>query len=453
MEQVKEKGLMTEGSIPRRIIAFAMPLILGNLFQQMYNTVDSIIVGRFIGGTALAAVGSSTPIVGLLVGMFVGLTSGASVVISQHFGAGRLEEVKKAIHTTLFFSVIFGIALSAVGYVMTDRILIWIDTPPEVFRQASVYLKVFFSGVFFMGLFNMGAAVLRGMGDSHSPLYYLSMVCVVNIILDVVFVVGFGTDVEGAALATIIAQAIAAFLVIRKMMRFPEAYRLVLKEVRCHWDQLKMILRVGIPTGLQSMVISLSNVILQGAINGFGADAMAGWSAYSKLDTILLMPFQSFGIAMTTFTGQNIGANRLDRVSGAVRAAAVMSCVWAALSGITLYVLAEPALAIFCEETAVLDYGVYMLRNMVPFYFLLGLNQVFAGTINGAGDTTATMVVAVGNMCVLRIFVLNLLSCYVTTFEVIFYTYIITWFGCAFCQGLYYFSGRWKKKSRLIASN
>ena len=340
MTQTRNKGLMTEGSIAKHIILFALPLVVGNILQQMYNTVDSIVVGRFIGGTALAAVGCSGAVVHLLVGMFVGLTNGASVVISQYYGAGKMEEVKKAIHTSIFFSIIFGILLSIVGVLLTDSILLWIDTPEEVFHQASVYLKVFFSGVFFMGLYNMGAAILRGMGNSRSPLYYLAVVCGVNMVLDVVFVVVFGMDVEGAAIATIIAQAIACAMVARKMMQLPKEYRLSFKDLKCHTDELKHILKVGIPSGLQSMVVSFSNVIVQGAINGFGAAALAGWSAYSKLDMILLMPFHSLGIAMTTFTGQNIGGGRLDRVSGGVKVTALINCSWAAA---TAWVMAAPA--------------------------------------------------------------------------------------------------------------
>lgn len=446
MTQTRNRGLMTEGSIARHIILFAMPLVVGNILQQMYNTVDSIVVGRFIGGTALAAVGCSGAVVHLLVGMFVGLTNGASVVISQYYGAGKMEEVKKAIHTSIFFSIIFGILLSIVGVLLTDSILLWIDTPEEVFHQASVYLKVFFSGVFFMGLYNMGAAILRGMGNSRSPLYYLAVVCGVNMVLDVVFVVVFGMDVEGAAIATIIAQAIACAMVARKMMQLPKEYRLSLKDLKCHTDELKHILKVGIPSGLQSMVVSFSNVIVQGAINGFGAAALAGWSAYSKLDMILLMPFHSLGIAMTTFTGQNIGGGRLDRVSGGVKVTALINCSWAAATGILLFVFAEPALSIFCDEAEILEQGVYMLRAMVPFYFLLGLNQVFAGAINGAGDTVATMVVSVSTMCVMRVLILKIMGMFVTTFDVVFAAYIVTWFACAGLQAAYYFSGRWKRK-------
>ena len=450
MELRKEKGLMTEGPIARHMILFAMPLVAGNLFKQMYNMVDSIVVGLFIGGTALAAVGSSGPVINLLVGLFIGLTNGASVVISQHFGAGRLKEVKDTIHTAIFFCIIFGLLLSVAGIFLVDYILVWMDTPEEVFHQASVYLKVFFSGVFFMGLYNMGASVLRGMGNSRDPLIYLAIVCVVNIVLDIIFVVAFGMDVEGVAIATVLAQAIAAGMVLRKMMNFPKEYRVSLKEIKCHAEQLKPILQIGIPSGIQTSIVSFSNVIVQGAINGFGADAMAGWSAYSKLDMILLMPFHSLGVAMTTFAGQNIGANRLDRVSGAVKITAIINCSWAAVTGLILYVLAGPALSIFCEEQAVLDYGVYMLRGMVPFYFLLGLNQVFAGAINGAGDTMATMVVSVSTMCVMRVLILKILGQFVTTFDVVFAAYVWTWVACAGLQGLYYFSGRWKKKIKTI---
>ncbi|MBO5666860.1 MAG: MATE family efflux transporter, partial [Firmicutes bacterium] len=349
-------------------------------------------------------------------------------------------------HTSIFFCLIFGLELSVVGIFLVDSILLWMDTPEEVFHQASVYLKVFFGGVFFMGIYNTGAAILRGMGNSRDPLMYLIIVSVLNVVLDIVFVMGFGMDVEGVAIATVLAQAIASVLVLRKMMKFPKEYRVELKEIKCHRNPLRQTLRIGIPSGVQSTLVSLSNVLVQGAINSFGANAMAGWAAYSKLDMILLMPFHSLGVAMTTFAGQNIGANRLDRVSGAVKITAIINCSWAAVTGIILYILAEPALAIFCEEQAVLEQGVYMLRATVPFYFLLGLNQVFAGAINGAGDTVATMTVTFSTMCVMRVLILKIMGMFVSTFDVVFASYIVTWFACAGLQGAYYFSGRWKRK-------
>lgn len=442
----QEKGLMTEGVIYKQILLFAFPLILGNLFQQLYNMVDSVVVGNFIGGTALAAVGAGFVIINLLIGVFMGLTTGAGVVIAQCFGAGRREELRQTVHTAAAFTLLFGVALSVLGVLLSDSVLRWIQTPAEVFDQASLYLRIFFSGIIFLAVYNMGAAILRAVGDSKTPLHYLGVACGINIALDILFVAILGMGVEGVALATVIAQAVSAVLVVRKLIRAAGDYQLILSEIRLHWPRLRRILYVGIPTGLQQMIVSLSNVIIQSYINSFGADAMAGWSAYSKLDGILLLPFLSFGMAMITFTGQNMGARRLDRIRSGVKVTAAMSCSFAVVSSGLMYLWGGGVLKIFCDEPEVLRYGIYMMKGMIPFYFLLALVQLFSGTINGSGNSLISMMIMVSNMCVLRVLALRVLSARIETVDFIFYAYILSWFTCALCLGAYYFSGHWKKK-------
>lgn len=439
-----EKGLMTEGVIYKQILLFSLPLILGNLFQQLYNMVDSIVVGNFIGGHALAAVGAGFAIINLLIGLFMGLTTGAGVVISQFYGAGDSEKVRQAVHTAAAFTLIFGAALSVLGVILADHILIWTNTPPEVFTQASVYLRIFFSGMIFLSIYNMGSAILRAVGDSKTPLYYLGIACILNIVLDISFVAVIGMGVEGVAIATLIAQAVAALLVVLKLLRCKESYGLVLNQIKIHPLRLKRILIVGIPTGMQQMIISLSNVIVQSYINGFGADAMAGWSAYSKLDGILILPIMSFGLAMTTFTGQNIGAKRLDRIHKGVHSTLLMSCTFSVVTTVIMYVLGGSILTIFSNEPKVLEYGVYMLKGMIPFYFLLAVIQVFSGVISGSGNSFASMLIMVSNMCVLRVILLWFLSSRIDDVKFVFYGYIISWFTCSAGLLIYYLKGKWK---------
>ena len=441
------KGLMTDGIIYKQLLFFSLPLILGNLFQQLYNIVDSIIVGNFIGGNALAAVGAGSAVINLLIGLLVGLTTGAGVVVSQFFGAGDPQKVKQSVHTAFAFTLIFGLIISLVGIFVSDYILIWTNTPPQVFDQASVYLKIFFSGLIFLTIYNMGAGILRAVGDSKTPLYYLGVACFVNIVLDILFVVVIGMGVEGVAIATLIAQAAAALLTVHKLMISSQSCRLILKEISIYGPRLRQILYIGIPSGMQQMIISLSNVIIQGYINGFGADAMAGWSAYSKLDGILLLPIFSFGLAMTTFTGQNIGAAKLDRIRQGAKSCLYMSCGFSLAASLIMYLYGGYVFRIFTSETNVLQHAVYMMKGLIPFYFLLAVIQVYSGVISGAGRSFASMIIMVINMCVIRIILLWFIAPLFPDVRSIFYAYIISWLGCAVCMVLYYLKGSWKNTS------
>lgn len=447
MEQNKQSHttLMTKGVIWKQLLLFSFPLILGNLFQQLYNTVDSIVVGNFIGSYALAAVGSSTSIINVLIALFMGLTIGAGVVISQYFGAEKEVYVQETLQTAAVFTILFGFFLSVLGVFMADPILSWIHTPSSVFSQASIYLKIFFSGIFFLLIYNMGAALLRAVGDSKTPLYYLGAASIINIILDLLFVVVFHLNVMGVALATLISQSIAAFLVVRKLVLSKENFRLDLKALKIYPIRLKRILLLGIPTGIQQMVISLSNVIIQAYINKFGATAMAGWGIFSKLDGFLILPILSFGLAMTTYTGQNVGAKKTDRVYQGVRVCMLMNCGLCIFMSSLFYITGNFVFQIFTREPEVLKFCALIIQNMVPFYFLLAMIHVFSGTISGAGYSLPSMLIITGNMCILRIFLIWLLSSKYTNVSVIFYAYVLSWLGCMLCFAVYYFKGRWRR--------
>lgn len=311
---MKNSTIMTEGSIWKKILFFSIPLILGNLFQQLYNTVDSIIVGNYIGSEALAAVGSSGSLINLLIGFCIGASAGAGVVIAQFYGAQDKEGVRKAVHTTIAIAIAAGAILTIVGIVTTPLLLKAMGTPKEVFDQASIYLKVYFGGILFSVVYNMSAGILNAVGNSKRSLVYLMIAATSNIFLDLLFVVVFKMGIVGAAIATDISQLLSCIFIILFLVRSEDVYRVKLKDIRCYDNLLGKILKIGLPTGVQNIVISLSNVIVQSSVNSFGAVAMAGFAAYIKVDGFNILPVLSFSMAATTFVGQNVGAGRLDRV-------------------------------------------------------------------------------------------------------------------------------------------
>lgn len=346
-KEIKVNSLdLTQGSIIRGILLFSGPLIVGNIFQQLYNTVDSVIAGNYIGKPALAAIGSSNSLINLIIGLFMGIATGAGVVIAQYYGAKNEEKMQWAVHTSIVLSIIGGIILTAVGVTMTPQILRWMGTPDGVMKEAVVYLRIFFLGSVFNIVYNMGAGILRGVGDSRRPLYYLCATSVANIILDLIFVICFEMGVAGAAIATIISQGISSVLVIGTLMKDKDIYTLCLRKLRLDKRMTRRILVMGVPTGIQTAVISLSNVIVQAYINSFGQDAIAGSSSYMKIDGFIVLPIMSFGMAAMTFTGQNIGAGKLERVKqGAVRTLLV-GCIYCSVMSIVLLVFGREAMKI-----------------------------------------------------------------------------------------------------------
>ncbi len=439
----KKTMLMTEGVIWKQFLLFSVPLLIGNLFQQLYNTVDSVVVGNFIGSEALAAVGSSNSLINLIIGMFLGIATGAGVIISQYYGAGDEQKLSWAVHTCIALSLIGGVALSILGVLASPLILKWMGTPEDVMEGSVVYLRIFFSGSLFNLLYNMTAGVLRAVGDSRRPLYYLAVSSAVNVVLDLVFVVGFQMGIAGAAWATIIAQAVSALLALVALMRTQDIYRVDLKKLKIDVRMMKRILAIGIPSGIQQSIISLSNVIVQSNINIYGSAAMAGYGASSKIDGFVTLPLQSFCIAATTFTGQNIGAKKKKRVIQGIFQGIAISLIYTLILSPILLWRSEDVLRIFGSDPAVLEYGKISMTILIPLYSVLSIHQILMGTLRGAGKTMVTMMIGLGNMCVLRMIYINGIVPFFHSFEAVMLCYPITWFSTMVMDILYCWKGKW----------
>ena len=384
---------MTEGSIPRLLITFALPLMVGNVFQQLYNTVDSIIVGNFVSKQALAAVGCTGPIINTLIGVFAGLSGGAGVVISQFYGAKDRERLRRAVQTTVVLTAIMCVLLTAAGVLMAPLLLRLMDTPADVMGAASEYLRIYFWGISGMLLYNIGAGILRAVGDSTHPLYFLIFSATTNTVLDYLFVKVFSFGIAGAAIATIVSQALSAVLVMGMLVRSKEDYRVDLKALHLDGAVLKRICEIGIPSSLQMGVTAVSNVFVQSYINRFESSCMAGWAAYNKLDAFAMLPLMGFSMAVTTFVGQNYGAGKLDRArSGPLHALWIGTLIMVAI--LTPMMLFAPTLVrLFNQETEVIAFGTLFIRLISPFYLLCTINQIYSGALRGVGDTKATMII------------------------------------------------------------
>ena len=349
MHQRKLRGDvdMTQGSVVGHLIRFAFPLLLGNLFQQFYNMVDTWVVGNFVGNEAFSAVGSVGPIVNMLIGFFTGLASGAGVVISQYYGAKRYDDVRRTVHTAIVMTLILGIVFTGLGLWMTPLMLRLMKTPAEVFPQSSAYLTIYFSGILGLFIYNMGAGVLRAVGDSRRPFFFLVVCAIMNVILDLLFVLAFRMGVRGVAWATIISQALSAVLVILALIRSDSCITLHWRSLGIDWDVLKQIIIIGIPAAIQMAITAFSNIFVQSYINFFGADCMSGWTAYSKIDQLLFLPMQSLALAGTTFVGQNLGSRQVDRAKKGVRIAALLAMGVTAVLILVLILPAAPYLVSF----------------------------------------------------------------------------------------------------------
>ena len=446
----KQAMMMTEGVIWRQLIAFAVPLLLGNLLQQLYNTVDSIVVGQFIGSEALAAVSSSNSLINLIIGMFLGISTGAGVIISQYYGARNETKMQQAVHTSIGLCFIGGIILIFVGIAFSPAILRMMGTPEEVMPNSVIYFRIFFAGSLFNLTYNMAAGILRAVGDSKNPLYFLAASSVTNIILDILFVVIGGMGVEGVAIATVIAQALSMVLCLRTLAKAEDIYRLDFKKIKLNKPMVRMILTTGLPTGFQHSIISLSNVIVQANINAYGAMAMAGFGCYLKIDGFAQLPMQSFCLAATTFTGQNIGARKPERVKKGIKENIIICMIYVGVVSTILFGFAPQLVRIFSTEPEVIRYGTITMRMIIPFYVLLPVHQVLMGTMRGAGKTMYSMAFSVSNMCVLRMIYINLLVPLFPCYEAVMLCYPITWFGTTLLDTLYIWKGKWLPKPEEI---
>lgn len=400
---MNKQTMMTEGAIWKKILFFSIPLILGNLFQQLYNTVDSIIVGNFIGSNALAAVGSGGSFINLLIGFCVGASAGAGVVISQAYGAQDEERVQKAVYTTVAIAITAGIIVTIAGIILAPVVHNIMGTPTEVYEDAVTYLRVYFGGMVFSVIYNMSAGILNAVGNSRRSLIYLMIAAFSNIFLDLFFVVVLKMGVVGVALATDISQFLSCVFIIGYLLKTNEVYKLKIREIRFHGNLVSKIIKIGLPTGIQNIVIALSNVIIQSGINSFGPVVMAGFTSYVKIDGFNFLPVMSFSMAATTFTGQNIGAEKIDRVKKGMKISLAMGMGYAMATGILLYTIAPYAMGIFTQDPEVVACGVYLMKFFCPFYWILAFIHVMAGTIRGTGKTLPPMIIILVSLCLFRI--------------------------------------------------
>lgn len=446
-ERKKPSNGITDGVLWKQILLFFFPILLGTFFQQLYNTADAIIVGKFCGKEALAAVGGTTgTLVNLLVGFFVGISSGASVIISQFYGARKGEDVSRAVHTTIALAVASGALLTVVGLLFSEQILILMGTPEDVLVHAVSYLNIYFTGMIAQLLYNIGSGILRAMGDSRRPMAFLICAAMTNIVLDVIFVLGFGMGVAGAGLATVISQVLSAALVVLTLRNSHFMYRLSLRKVRFHGDMLAQIVKIGLPAGLQSVMYSVSNIIIQTSVNGFGTDVVAAWTAYGKIDGLNWMIVNAFGIAITTFAGQNFGAKQYDRLRQSVRSCLAMSAV-AVLSLTTLVLtFGRPMLGLFADDPVVIETGMSIIRVIVPTYVSYIFIEILSGAMRGTGESFIPTIMTLTGICLIRVFWVGVVVPMHHELRVLMMSYPITWIITGMLFIIYYRRGNWLKR-------
>ena len=435
---------MTEGVIWKQIVKFALPVFLGNLFQQLYNVTDSLIVGNFIDDKgALGAVTTSGSLIFLLVGLFQGIFIGAGVVIARYWGAKEEAKVHRAVHTTIFFAAIAGIILTVVGVLFTPTILGWMDTPKDVLPHSITYFRIYFSGAIFSVLYNASNGVFQAVGDSRHPLYYLIVSSVINVVLDLLFVAVFGWKVAGAAFATIIAQAISAFLSLHKLTRSVGAFRLIPTQIRPDMPLLKEILRLGIPSGVQNAIISFANIIVQFSINGFEVDATTGCGVYSKIEGFAFLPITAFSMALTTFIGQNLGAREYARARKGARFGVLTCALMAEIIGLLIYLLIPHLIGFFNNDPMVVHFGTIHAQVTTLFYFLLAYSHAMAGVLRGAGKSIIPMIVMMICWCLIRVTYVLVMVPIVHELTTVSWAYPLTWTLSSICFTVYYFKADW----------
>ncbi|HOP11806.1 MAG TPA: MATE family efflux transporter [Oscillospiraceae bacterium] len=449
---IRNSGLMTEGPIAKQLLIYAIPILLSSFLQQLYNIVDTMVAGKLINYNALAAVGANGVIVSLLVGFFLGFTTGGSVIISQAFGARDTKGVFDGVHTAVGVSIAAGVLLTGLGLVFTPALLKLINTPEEVRGMAIQYLTIYFCGTVPVMLYNMGSAILRAVGNSTLPLVFLAVAAGMNTVLDFVFVGGLKMGIAGTAWATVISQTLAAALTVAALMRTEGIYKLFIRKIRIKKDVLFQILKLGVPAGLQTSVISLSNILIQRAINGFGAVVMAGAAVAGKVDGIVGGTIASFGLATTGFSGQNYGAGRIDRVKKGARIGFLMSfsaCI--IMSGILL-IFRNQVASLFNEDPQVIKSAVQMMVMMLPLYWVYGIVDIFGGTMRGAGSTFVPMVVILVGMCLMRMVWIAVAAPVFSDVRAVFAVYPISWIWTAIPMWLIYLRGKWNKKGEGVIS-
>lgn len=433
---------MTEGPIQKKLIGFALPLFLGNLFQQLYNAVDSLIVGNFAGSNALAAVSSAGNLIFLIIGFFNGISMGAGVVIARFIGAQDRKNTEIAVHTTVTLGLISSVLMTLIGVGFTPYILTLMSTPDAVYAQSVVYFRVYFAGSFGFVMYNIFMGILQASGDSKHPLYYLMFSSLVNVVLDLVLIAGFHMGVGAAAFATVMSQLSSALLCLHRLMKVDADYRIVLKKLGMTAKMVKRILHFGLPSGLQNSIMAFSNVVIQSYINSFGPMAMAGIGAYVKVEGFMFIPVTSFCMAITTFVSQNMGAGKIDRMKKGVRFGAFCTLASAEILGFILFVFAEPIVRLFDSNPDVIFYGVERAHVVTLFFFLCAFTHFMSAVLRGVGKPLVPMYVFLFCWCVARVLILAISSLYVHTIYMTYVVYPITWTISSVTLILYYLARR-----------
>ena len=436
---VQRNGI-TEGVIWQQILIFFFPILFGTFFQQLYNTADAIIVGRFVGKEALSAVGGTTgTLINLLVGFFVGMSSGASVVVSQYYGAEQPDQVKKAVHTAFCLSIGGGICLLIIGQLFARVAITAMGAPEEIIDYSVTYLRIYFLGVIGNLIYNMGAAILRAIGDSKRPLYFLIAACLTNIVLDLLFVVVFKMEVAGAALATIMSQAMAAILVLITLMHTKESYRFEVKALKVDKPILNRIIQIGLPAGLQSMMYSISNIVIQAAINGFGTNTVAAWAVFGKIDGIFWMAMDALNISVTTFAGQNYGARKIDRLKKGTYVGLGLTVLVTAIIAGAVMNFGSMISSLFTDDAAVLEEALNIIKFQAPFWFCYSCVNVFPATLRGIGDAFVPMLIICFGTCVLRVVWIFSAGVMHPGLYTVLYSYPISWTTTSIAFLIYYY--------------
>lgn len=430
---------MTEGSILKHILSFAIPVLVGSLFQQLYNMVDTWVVGNYVSNEAFSAVGSVGPIINMLIGFFTGLAAGAGVVISQNYGAKHFDEVSKTVHTAVTMTSLLGIVFTFLGIFLAPLMLQLMNTPEEVIPASTQYLQIYFAGILGLMIYNIGAGILRAVGDSTRPFYYLIVSALMNIGLDLLFVLVFHMGVAGVAWATIISQGVSSVLVMVTLARSNECIKLSFRKLTVHWNSLKRIVSVGLPASIQMAITAFSNIFVQSYINYFGADFMSGWAAYTKIDQLLLLPVQAIALSVSTFVGQNLGAGHVYRAKKGINRGILMTLISTAVLMTPIMLFPSPIVAFFNAKPEVIDYGAMLLLWLSPFYLLTSFNQVYVGALRGAGNTRIPTLISLGSFVVIRQIYLFVVSRVCNEALLIGLSYPFGWIFNSLLTTIYYY--------------
>ena len=446
-EKIKSSNDIVSGNLWKQILTFFFPILIGTFFQQMYNTVDTIIVGNYVGTEALAAVGATSTVINLFIGFFIGLASGASVIISQYFGAGDRDNVSKSVHTAIALALTGGVIIMIVGFLLARPSMKLMGCPDDIIDDAVLYMNVYFAGVIGNLIYNIGTGILRAIGDSKVPLYILIVCCITNIILDLAFVLLFKWGVFGVGFATILSQLVSAVLILLRLMRTNDIYKLYIRKIRFDLGILKNIVRIGLPAGLQSVLYSFSNLLIQASINGFGTACIAAWSAIGKIDGFMWMVMNAFSVSVTTFAGQNFGARRYDRVKETNRVGFILDMGCIIVISLVIFFFRVPLLQFFTSDEEVIRIGAEFFVVFAPSYFTYVFIAIFSATIQGVGEALQPMLITCFGVCGIRIIWLFTAVKIWPSMSMVAMNYPVSWVITAVVFIIYYLRGNWLKRS------